>query len=74
MNKVIWLEQRIVYRDLKPENVLIDAHGHVKLIDFGFAKKLKQDKDRAFTNCGTPGYAAPEVMTGSGHTYKADLW
>jgi len=55
----------ILYRDLKPENILIDDKGHVKLIDFGFSKKLKNvKKDRAFTNCGTPGYVAPEVMTG----------
>lgn len=55
----------ILYRDLKPENILIDEKGHIKLIDFGFSKKLKNViKDRAFTNCGTPGYVAPEVMTG----------
>lgn len=55
----------VLYRDLKPENILIDENGHVKLIDFGFAKRLKNIKeDRAYTNCGTPGYAAPEVTTG----------
>jgi len=65
----------IIYRDLKPENILIDKDGHIKLIDFGFAKRIKNiHKDRAYTNCGTPGYCAPEVMLDSGHTYKADIW
>lgn len=66
----------IIYRDLKPENILIDKDGHIKLIDFGFAKCMKDiKKDRAYTNCGTPGYCAPEVMIASvGHTYKADIW
>jgi serine/threonine protein kinase len=65
----------VLYRDLKPENILIDENGHIKLIDFGFSKKLKNiKKDRAFTNCGTPGYLAPEVVTGQGYSYKADIW
>jgi serine/threonine protein kinase len=65
----------IIYRDLKPENILIDKEGHVKLIDFGFAKKIaKIYKDKAYTNCGTPGYCAPEVMMEIGHTFKADIW
>jgi len=66
----------IIYRDLKPHNILIDNDGHVKIIDFGFAKKLKNIyTDRSYTNCGTPGYCAPEVMLANvGHTYKADIW
>lgn len=69
-------ERGVIYRDLKPENILIDAQGHVKLIDFGFAKQLRDiHNDRAYTNCGTPGYCAPEVMLAEvGHTYKADIW
>lgn len=66
--------KNIIYRDLKPENILIDGQGHVKLIDFGFAKKLKDINGRSFTNCGTPGYCAPEVMLDAGHTHKADIW
>ena len=69
-----WLhQQKIVYRDLKPDNVMLDVDGHVKLIDFGFAKKL--GKERTFTNCGTIGYVAPEVLLGqTGYGFAADLW
>ena len=67
----------IIYRDMKPDNVMIDNTGHVKLIDFGFAKKLyKQNNFRTSTNCGTIGYTAPEVLGGisSGYSFQADLW
>jgi serine/threonine protein kinase len=61
----------IIYRDMKPDNVMIDSTGHVKLIDFGFAKKLyKQNNFRTSTNCGTIGYTAPEVLGGISSGYS----
>lgn len=68
-------DQHIIYRDLKPENVMISALGHAKLGDYGFAKQLGK-RGRAFTFCGTPGYIAPEVMKcgASGYSYEADWW
>jgi len=64
---------KAIYRDLKPENVLISASGHIKLADFGFAKILKPG-DRTRTLCGTPEYLAPEIVDRAGHGAEADWW
>jgi len=64
-------ERSIVYRDLKPENVVIDHTGYLKLVDFGTAKVIE---GRTFTIIGTPQYMAPEVILGKGYGLAVDLW
>ena len=65
--------QGIIYRDLKPENVLISRSGHIKLTDFGCAKVLKPG-ERTFTLCGTPEFLAPEMIIRRGHDAALDWW
>jgi len=66
--------QKIVHRDLKPENLLLDANKNIKLADFGLSN-LMRDGEFLRTSCGSPNYAAPEVI--SGHLYagpEVDVW
>ena len=63
----------ILYRDLKPENLLIDREGFIKVVDFGFAKEIAVG-DRTFTLCGTPDYLAPELLLGKGYREGVDIW
>lgn len=65
--------QGFVYRDLKTEDLVLDARGYVKVIDFGFAKHLAAS-EQTFTICGTAQYMAPEVGRMEGTDRAADYW
>lgn len=62
-----------VYRDLKPENLLVDTKGYLKVADFGFAKRLLPG-EKTYTLCGTPEYMAPELFRQAGHNKGVDWW
>lgn len=66
--------QKIIYRDLKPENVLIDDQGHIVLTDFGLSIMINDFNDRATTICGTKSYLAPEIVEGKGYNNSVDWW
>ncbi|BGP47735.1 hypothetical protein JCM10450v2_003600 [Rhodotorula kratochvilovae] len=67
-------QHNIVYRDLKPENCLLDGSGHVVLCDFGLSKLLDSPDAKCRTLCGTTAFVAPEVLLDVGYSFPADWW
>lgn len=66
----------VIFRDLKPENVMVGMDGHLKLTDFGLSKQLQNSEvlSHAKTICGTPEYIAPEILRGNPYTPMVDWW
>ncbi|ELT95402.1 hypothetical protein CAPTEDRAFT_72562, partial [Capitella teleta] len=66
--------ERVIHRDLKLGNMLLNDVMQVKIADFGLATRVEYDGELKMTVCGTPNYIAPEVLQKKGHSYEADVW
>lgn len=64
----------IIYRDMKPDNIMLTPEGKIKLIDFGIAREFKTENSTDTTNLGTKGYAAPEQLSGKQTDARTDIY
>mmetsp|Transcript_14305 Transcript_14305/g.21416 ORF Transcript_14305/g.21416 Transcript_14305/m.21416 type:complete len:408 (-) Transcript_14305:251-1474(-) len=70
-------DRNIAHRDLKPENLILASKkddANVKIADFGFASRKNQGGEAMATQCGTPGYVAPEILRGNAYSKAVDMW
>lgn len=67
-------EKRVMHRDIKAENILLDQNRNIRIIDFGFAKSFSRNQPFMQTTCGSPGYVSPEIIREQPYTTAADIW
>ena len=67
-------DNKILYRDIKPENILLDKDGNIKICDFGLSKPNIDISERAYSFCGSPEYMAPEMILQEGHGFSLDYY
>ena len=67
-------ERDIVFRDIKPENILVDMDGHIRIADFGLSKIIEEN-GRSYSFCGSPEYLSPEMLQSmEGHDRRIDIY